>query len=79
MVHVLRSVPERKPVAAVFVVDFESGGWIRADKACFFRSDRLKTPMGGGVAAFKDCSRAEAAAAMYRGRILRFDELARSF
>lgn len=79
MVHALRSRSDRKPVAAVFVVDFESGGWIRADKACFIRSDRLKTPMGGGVAAFRDYSRGEVAAAGYEGRIIRFDELEKVF
>lgn len=79
MVHVLKNRSDRRPIAAVFVTDFDSGAWIRADEASFIRSDRLKTPMGGGAAAFKDHSKAETAAAGYQGRVMRFDELEKVF
>lgn len=46
--------------AAAFVTDSEEGGWLRAEAAFYVRAPSLATPMGSGVAAFKDRSRAEA-------------------
>ena len=79
MVHVLKNRSDKSPVTAVFVTDFDSGVWLRADEASFVWSAQLKTPMGGGAAAFKDYSRAEAAAAGYQGRVMRYAELERVF
>ena len=34
--------------------DALTGEWIRGDEAIFVRSDRVKTPMGGGILAYRD-------------------------
>ena len=34
--------------------DALTGEWIRGDEAVFVRSDRVKTPMGGGILAYRD-------------------------
>lgn len=55
-----RGRPER---SGAFVVDYESGDWLAAEEAVYVRSTELQTPMGHGLVAFGDRSRAEAAAA----------------
>lgn len=43
------------PPEAASVKDYKTGEWIRADKAFFVYADkRFKTPMGWGIAAFKN-------------------------
>ena len=34
--------------------DGHSGEWIRGDQAVFVKSDRVKTPMGGGIVAYRE-------------------------
>jgi copper chaperone NosL len=65
-----------QPIAASFVVDFETHEWVRGDAAFYVHSAEFKTPMSHGIVAFKDFSRAEAAAKKYQGRSIRFSELA---
>lgn len=45
---------------AAFVTDAVDGGWTRAETAYFVRVPGLATPMGTGMAAFKDRAHAEA-------------------
>lgn len=45
---------------AAFVHDFEGDAWVRAEAAFYVHVPALATPMGSGVVAFKDRSRAEA-------------------
>ncbi|HSE18723.1 MAG TPA: nitrous oxide reductase accessory protein NosL [Pyrinomonadaceae bacterium] len=60
---------------ATFVMDFERREWLKGEDAFYVRSPELKTPMSGGVVAFKDESNARAAAGKYHGTMLRFAEL----
>jgi copper chaperone NosL len=62
-------------VKAWFVHDYKGEHWIRGETAYFVKSDRLKTPMGGGVAAFENKAAAEAFAAGMSGKIYTLDEL----
>jgi copper chaperone NosL len=62
-------------IRATFVMDFERREWLRAEDAFYVRSSEFKTPMSGGVVAFKDEANAQAAAAKYHGTMLRFAEL----
>ena len=62
-------------VKAWFVHDYKGEHWIRGETAYFVKSDRLKTPMGGGVAAFENKAAAEAFAADMSGKIHTLDEL----
>lgn len=61
--------------SSFFVMDFDQRQWIKADSAYYVRSSELMTPMNGGVIAFKDPSKAQEAAAKYRGKLLGFKEL----
>lgn len=63
------------PTAALFVMDFESREWMKAEDAFYVRSAELKTPMSHGLAAFKNKSSAETAVAKYNGALLRFAEI----
>ncbi len=71
----LRERGSQENVEAYFVVDYEGGGWIKAQEAFFVRSSRIQTPMGGGVVAFKDRTKADAAAAKYAGTVSNFNEV----
>lgn len=75
MLEYLNEQRDKQNIAAYFVVDFSSREWLKAEDAVFVRSPELKTPMAGGIVAFKDASRAELAAGAYRGSVLRFREL----
>ena len=57
---------ERRPTdAAVFVHDYDTKEWIRAEGAFFVYSADIRSPMGGGLAAFASGERAGALAARY--------------
>lgn len=59
----------RTTAAGAGVKDFATGEWLPADKAFYVRNDKkFKTPMGWGVAAFKDKTSAAAS-----GAVLDFD------
>jgi copper chaperone NosL len=75
MLHYLARM-QSKP-AAVFVVNYETRRWIEADQAYFLRGSRIPTPMAGGILAFGDRSRAEAASRDIGGEVLPFAELSK--
>ena len=62
-------------VKAWFVHDYKSEAWIRGETAFFVKSNNLKTPMGGGIAAFENKANAEAFAAEMGGQVHTLDEL----
>ncbi|MBI4308341.1 MAG: nitrous oxide reductase accessory protein NosL [Chloroflexi bacterium] len=73
MVEELR---ERRPIdAAVFVHDYETKGWIRAEGASFVYSVDVRSPMGGGLAAFTSRERAQALASRYGEAAVTWDKL----
>lgn len=58
--------------------DASGGGWIEAADAVFVASPEIRSPMGGGVLAYRDGAAAEAAAFRHRGTIVRsFEDLLR--
>lgn len=77
MIHYVEDTRQKADIAAFFVLDFESQEWINADQALFLWSPAFKTPMGGGIVAFKEQSKADAAAIRYGGNLLRFADLSR--
>jgi copper chaperone NosL len=44
--------------AAIFVTDYETRQWIKAQDATFLRSQTIKTPMSSGIVAYADKARA---------------------
>lgn len=51
--------------------DASGGGWIEGDAAIFVASPEIRTPMSGGILAYRDAAAAEQAAGKYRGRVVR--------
>ena len=67
---------QRKP-AALLVMDYGTRRWIEAGVASFVRGSRIPTPMGGGILAFGERSRAEAEAREMGGEVLPFTALSK--
>lgn len=57
-------------VGAIFVMDYSSRTWVKAEEAYFLRSPRFKTPMSGGIAAFREKAGAEAALRDFGGELM---------
>jgi copper chaperone NosL len=55
----------------VWVHDATSGAWMDGRSATFMWSPQIRTPMGGGVLAYRDPADAERAARRFHGRIIR--------
>jgi copper chaperone NosL len=51
--------------------DAADGGWIDGPQASFVTSPDIRTPMGGGLIAYRNPSAAEHWAARHRGRVVR--------
>lgn len=62
-------------IRATFVMDFDRREWLKAETASYVRSTEFKTPMNGGIVAFKDQSSAQAVVAKYHGQMLAFAEV----
>src|SRR5215470_12346642 len=67
----------RPKPAAVFVMDYDTREWKHANAASFLRGSKAATPMGGGILAFGDKARAEAAARDLGGEVLLFARLSK--
>jgi len=61
-------------VAVFWVHDFDTEEWLKAGEAYFVKSDHL-TPMGFGIVAFAEQSRAESWAGQEGGMVMTFVEL----
>lgn len=59
----------------VWVRGYQSGRWLEAREAFFAFGPKLQTPMGSGLAAVATKEEAEALAAEWSGKVLRFDGL----
>jgi copper chaperone NosL len=57
--------------ARLWVHDAADGSWMDAGEATFVVSPEVRTPMAGGVLAFRRAADAEQGAAKYHGRIVR--------
>lgn len=60
----------------VWVHDYGSGRWLKAQHAVFVRSREVPTPMGGGLFAFSTQEAAEQFAHDMHGTVVRFEQLA---
>lgn len=60
-------VPDR---ARFWFHDVDNGEWIDGAAAVFVKSAALKTPMGGGIVAYRDSQTAVRAAAKQRGEVI---------
>jgi copper chaperone NosL len=62
-------------VAAWFVHDYPSETWIRGETAFYVFNQDFQTPMGFGIAAFKEHTEAEKFAAEHKGIIYNLEEV----
>ena len=60
---------EAGPITSWFH-DADDGGWIDGPQAFFVASKDIRTPMGGGLIAYRDRSAAERSAARHQGRVV---------
>jgi copper chaperone NosL len=67
----------RPKPTAVFVMDYDTREWKDANASSFLRGSKVATPMGGGILAFSDKARAEAAAREIGGEVLPFERLSK--
>ena len=74
MLDYLKEKPDTK-VAAHFFMDYETKQWVNGRAASFTKSAEITSPMSGGIIAFQDKAKAEAAATKYKGKTLNFEEL----
>lgn len=75
MVNFIKQKENDGSIRATFVMDFEQREWLKAEDAFYARSPKFKTPMSGGIVAFRDEATAQAAAAKYQGAMLRFADV----
>jgi copper chaperone NosL len=55
----------------VWFHDAGDGKWIEEGSAVFVVSSEIRTPMGGGIVAYRDGARAEQVAAKHKGHVVR--------
>lgn len=73
MLQYLRDKVDFKYV--LWVVDYETGEWIRTEDAWFVQGDEIITPMGSGIVALSHEESARGVAERFSGNVLRFAEL----
>ena len=62
---------ETKAPAGFWFRDTNEDAWIEGDKASFVLSDAIRTPMSGGITAYRDVQSAEAAASRHNGSVVK--------
>lgn len=75
MANFIKQKRNNAAIQAAFVMDFDRREWLEAETASYVRSSEFRTPMNGGIVAFKDPSGAQAAVAKYHGTPLTFAEV----
>ena len=66
-------IPE--DIAVLWVHDYDTEEWLKADKAYYAGNEDLATPMGFGIIAFADGERAEEWAVEQSGTVFTYSEL----
>jgi len=75
MLSYLKESEHNENAAAIFAVDYETKQWVDVHNASFLKTQKVQTPMGGGILAFAEPARAESASRQFQGSIHRFAEL----
>lgn len=66
---------KKEEVAAFYLPDYLSNSLLPAEKLFYLKSDELKSPMRGNIAAFKSLEDLEKTKASLGGTILKWDDL----
>ena len=75
MANFIKQKRNNASIRATFVMDFDHRQWLTAESASYVQSSEFKTPMNGGIVAFRDRSSADAAVAKYHGKLMTFAEI----
>lgn len=78
MIRFVRDNNQRDAVAKFFVMDYDTRQWLDGQQATYVKADRNASPMGSGLTAFRETSRADDYAAKNKGRLLHFEDLWKS-
>lgn len=70
----LKEKPDSK-IAAHFFAEYDTKQWLKGNTASFVKSKEITSPMGGGIIAFSNETKAKTAAAEFSGQVLTFTEL----
>jgi copper chaperone NosL len=65
-------------IAAFFVVDLKTQQWLRGERAWLVHSPRYKTPMSGGIVAFRDKADAANEAGKTGGKLMNFEDVVKT-
>ena len=57
MIHYIHT-HEPKQIESIYVTDYDSGEWVRADNAHYVWTENISTPMGYGILSFKNSNKA---------------------
>jgi copper chaperone NosL len=75
LVSYIKSKAPQRDYRAAFAMDYDGKEWLKSDEAFYVKSEAIKTPMNGGIVAFKDKARAEAVAGQFKGQVITFADL----
>ena len=75
MVRYVSSRSLKDKAAAWFVMDSEGRQWLDARQALLVKSASIPGPMGSGILAVKDSTKAAQLAGRFPGQVLHFDDL----
>jgi copper chaperone NosL len=65
--------------SALYVIDFDTRGWLSAESAIYLVSKELPTPMSYGLAAFASEAAAKSRLGKWPGRIIGWEQLLKEF
>jgi len=75
MVNYIKLKHPSRDFRGTFVMDYDQKQWLKSDEAFFVRSEQIRTPMSGGIVAFREKGRADAVASQFQAQVLKFDDL----
>ncbi len=75
MVGYIKSKQPRRDYRASYVMDYDTKQWLKTEEASFVRGDQIRTPMSGGIVAFREKTRADSVASTFTGQVLAFEDL----
>jgi len=69
--------PPKTDISAIYLVDFEKGGWLKAQQSALLESETFRTPMGGNIAAFADSLTRQQYLEQNKGRLISWNDIYR--
>ena len=75
MVHYVEGNKLRESAAEYFVMDYNERRWVKASEATYVKSESSATPMGSGLTAFAELTRAREFGSRSAGQVFQFDHL----